>query len=269
MISQVFELAAYRHANPHGKITLVPLFMANVILLLFFSMFALGGAVMAGILLGTADPGGNFGYFGLLFAVLCPPVSWAAHIMRRNVYEKQSLLESLQEYQLSNSLCRMDFDRAYVHKAICTWYGSIAGFEEYVQGPLQRELTGNSYRLALPFNLRFLILLPVINVGVEEVLSLGVAGAPFECLLCQLLGQSLAANILWGNVSINLFVTLCERLASPARNVGCDCLKSVFIYLAFMGTLLGGNFVSLMTRETHIWAVVAWSACVFFCTLRV
>lgn len=61
-------------------------------------------------------------------------------------------------------------------------------------------------------------------------------------------------------VSLNLFVTLCERLASPALHVACDELKSVFIYLAFMGTLLGGNFVSLMTRETQILTVVAWSA---------
>ena len=153
-LSEVFELAAYRHANPHGKITPIPLFMAPVIMLLFFSMFALGGAVMAGILLGTADPGGNPGYFGLLFAVLCAPVGWAAHIMRQNLHQKQVLLQNLQLYKLSDSLCRMDFDRLYVHRAITTWHlgllGKIVDFEwpatsrkEYLV-PSHWEVSNNS-----------------------------------------------------------------------------------------------------------------------------
>ena len=98
-----------------------------------------------------------------------------------------------------------------------------------------------------------------------------VAGAPFECLLCQLLGQSLAANILWSSTCVNLFVYLCERLSSPGQNLALDVLKSVMIYIVCMGTLLGGNFVSLVVREAHIAAVVAWSmfaACVFFFTWR-
>ena len=123
---------------------------------------------MAGILSGTADPEGQVGYFVLLFAVLCPPVAWAAHIMRRNLHQKQTLIESLQQYKLSSSHCRMDFDREYVYQAITTWYGSPEGFEEFVQGPLRQELTEMS-RLRLPLSFTLLILLPVISVGVEEV----------------------------------------------------------------------------------------------------
>ncbi|CAE7308004.1 unnamed protein product [Symbiodinium natans] len=129
--------------------------MASVILLLFFSMFALGGAVMAGIHFGTADPAGNLGYLGLLFAVLCSPVRWAAHIIRKNVHQKKILLQNLQQHKLSNSLCRMDFDRSYVYKAITAWCGSTTRFEEYVQGPLQFELAGDTHRLRLP--LRFML----------------------------------------------------------------------------------------------------------------
>ena len=70
-----------------------------------------------------------------------------------------------------------------------------------------------------------------------------------------------------GSTSINLFVYMCGQFSTPARNMACDCFKSVFIYVIFMGTLLGGNFVSLTVREMNIWAVVAWAivaACVYF-----
>ena len=131
----IFELAAYRTANPSGKISLSPLFVERgfAVLMLavygFTSVFVLAEAKVL-------TSGSEAWVFG--FALV--PVSLSVHALRKSFLAKHRLLTALASFQLGKSTCSSEFDTRFILRCIGRWYGGEEQFENFVRGRLRQEL---------------------------------------------------------------------------------------------------------------------------------
>ena len=53
------------------------------------------------------------------------PLLVLTHLLRQNNMSKQKLISDLQSFDLEQALCRTDFDRQFIQRAIVEWYGSF------------------------------------------------------------------------------------------------------------------------------------------------
>ncbi|CAJ1374080.1 unnamed protein product [Effrenium voratum] len=112
----VFELAAYRTANPKGKIVLNPLFIESVCTIMFFGSL-LGSLLLQYTMLRKMNATvKNSAYsFGTL------PLLVAIHVLRREVKLRHLLATGLRDFDLNDAECRNDFDREFIYAGIIQW----------------------------------------------------------------------------------------------------------------------------------------------------
>eukprot|EP00438_Fugacium_kawagutii_P008670 Skav220329 [mRNA] locus=scaffold6510:2947:6258:- [translate_table: standard] len=101
----VFEIAAYRAANPEGQIELAPLFVELTVLVLWAMLFCCAC---------LAYPVSFTKYFWIAMPFALFPQLVAAHVLRRLISQKHRLIESMANFDVDKAECREEFDRKFV-----------------------------------------------------------------------------------------------------------------------------------------------------------
>ena len=172
----VFELAAFRKANPSGKVVLKPLFLETFI---FFGILAIYGLVALEeirFMIRLSSDGGSDGdtsMFGaggieaLVGGIGLLPTIWIFHKFRRIFREKNQLISNLRNFDLEKVGCRTERDKNFIYSGIRAWYGSTSAFTEHVRGPLAAELTGPFARSDLPFTSWLMLATPFVAATLD------------------------------------------------------------------------------------------------------
>eukprot|EP00435_Cladocopium_sp_Y103_P047456 s407_g13.t4 len=178
----IFEMAAFRRANPTGKIILKPLLIETFVVGAVFSlnMWELADEIRVhltvmgflskkptwdkatALLLSATNP---LQFLSLFFAF------WCFYQCRRFFREKLEVVENLKHFDLDKVSCRTAEDREFIYHGIRMWYGSTEAFEEYVRGTLAFELTEPFTRTHFPFLYWLMVLTPLFSVGLDSCLS--------------------------------------------------------------------------------------------------
>ncbi|CAE7207427.1 pucI [Symbiodinium sp. CCMP2456] len=246
----VFEMAAYRAANPTGRIRLVPLFLEVTILALWTSLyFTTWLMYVAG---GIQSPlNATFPFPIAPIALL--PMLVAAHTLRRFIAEKQTLVEGLANFDVDKSECRLDFDSQFVNTAIEAWYGSRDAFNRYVRGALRKELVAQATHVPVAYFLLFSTI-PMIP-GVEITVGMWLDGLPYDFIWARILAWLIGFGVGSQLVSLRLLFYLCDRFASPRMgSCACDYIQTLLIFLAYMICDLASYTLCTRALQHSLWA---------------
>jgi len=248
----VFELSAYRTANPQGKVTLAPLFVEALVCAImlweyFFTLIYWTARI--------SQVEEIYNYLAYLLAIL--PSAAAMHMTRRSHRAKHRLFADLEQFDLSNVKSSNDFDKNFIHSAIQQWYGSEDQFTAFVRGPLRKELLNtmsSSALVAYPW----LLLTPVIASSVTCFAGLWLGGAPARCLMSYVIGSFFGFDILWILNSLALILYLCDRFAEPACTPLLDHGQTLLIFLAFACCYYIGAVLSMWAYTYSLLTSFAW-----------
>jgi len=263
----VFELAAYRQANPHGRICWTPLFRERALLAMFVLCCWMTALFWAFAALQAGPESNMIGY-----AVSLLPVILGTHALRRTFREGQKLLDDLQYFDLASAGCALEFDRRFIYTAIQDWYESEEAFTQYVRGPLREELLTSASFRDIPLR-HYMILLPVgMSLSLEVLLALLKGGAPAPVLTRYVIGLMLGFDVAWAVFCLDLFHYMCFRFA-PLK---LTCLKyrklldfgqSILIVLLSVFCWTFGGELSHLAVHSGIWPTLCWTAFATCCAL--
>ena len=201
----VFELAAFKKANPSGKVVLKPLFLETLIFSIILALYGLVAVEEIRFTIrlnrndGDTDSADStmFGAGGIealvgLFLLL--PTIWVLHIIRKLFREKKELISNLRSFDLEKVGCRTNRDKNFIHSGIRAWYGSTDAFVEHVKGPLADELTEPFERTDLPTTSWLMLATPfaaaTLDFFVNQCQSTGV---PKDSLFLLFLNRAFPA----------------------------------------------------------------------------
>ncbi|CAK9112400.1 Uncharacterized protein SCF082_LOCUS52111 [Durusdinium trenchii] len=250
----VFELAAYRHANPKGKLVFAPLFVEMVALALW-----LNAVLTTSLLWCTLFAEMTNRAQVLLWFVTTWPLIAVLHLSRNCLCEKNQLLRNLAEFDLHKAHCLLDSDEQFVHQAVQEWYGSAESFNRYVRGPMRQELLEYDVRLSLPLPYYAQVWLVYVSASLEELLSLMKGGIPMATARAFGCGHTIGMT-LWIVMSLKLMLKLCDRYSAPHPNPLCNCGKSLLIYFVTMMIICVGSIVSFASIQSQLVAA-GWGLC--------
>lgn len=225
----VFELAAYRKANPSGKITLTPLYVEQILTMMIIGLYVVLGCYWVANALNLS------GLSTVVYVVAMIPACIPLHLMRRNLAEsKHKLLSDLKDFDIKQVHCLDDFDRSFIHSAIIKWYGSREAFTDFVRGPLRDELLKDSPSSLTYIPLGYAILLGFVccSMSWEYMVSYMKAGSSTTWIASYLVGTILAYNLVWTVLALRGALYLCDRLAR--RSPTClDYLKTALCWISY------------------------------------
>jgi len=247
----VFELAAYRRANPSGKITLAPMFVevASCMLMLM--------QLFAHLIWWICGRSPKWLWLAVAFAPCLP----AIHLLRHTYRTKRQLFSDLEKFDLTLVQCSSTFDKEFIHGAIIQWYGSKEAFTMFVRGPLRKELLSALVSgPVLPYP--WLVVTPNVTSQLTGLAGAYNCGAP----LCGLVARAVA-NLLGGNlhfvVSFRLMLYLCERFAARRGGRVRDFGQSLLIFVAF--SVFGYMGAVITSRLTAVRSAVMWALWTLLC----
>ncbi|CAK9068328.1 unnamed protein product [Durusdinium trenchii] len=247
----IFELAAYRSANPTGRIRFAPIYIELSVLV----------AVVAGHVaccFFAAFTGWLSAHPALAAIAGWLPLTQALHTLRRLNRSRAELISEMQSFSLSRAVCSNSQDRDYVMSAIAHWYQSPEGFEDYVRGPLRQELMRSiSFAKVSPGYL-FLIATAPASAAIQVLIGFWESGASREELLCSVVARVLSTGIFWMIFCAKMCIlNLCHRFA--ARWPCCDLLPSLLISLALLVATQLGVVLGRMAAQNLLTALI-WLA---------
>eukprot|EP00439_Symbiodinium_sp_Y106_P023981 s5031_g2.t3 len=256
----IFELAAYRVANPTGRITLTPIFIEHSVLFLAPALWFASSCYWAAIASGLD----KYGYFvgeALPIGLALIPLVGFVHGLRRFFCAKHKLFEELRAFKLASAECSELFDHIFVTSAIQKWYGSAEEFEKFVQETLYSELSNiQTVDVPLPYCL-LLVTFPV-SVTIDESMALWAGGAPMPVVASSLIGHVYSICVCWCLVSFKLLYYLCDRFAVARRPGFADYLQTLLIYFSFSFFFLVGSYTGeLAYRHSLETAICHASIC--------
>ncbi|CAE7224141.1 unnamed protein product [Symbiodinium sp. KB8] len=236
----IFELAAYRVANPTGRITLTPIFIEHSVLFLAPALWVASSCYWAAAASGLNKYGFILGEALPIGIALIPLVGFVQGL-RRFFCAKHKLFEELRAFKLASAECSELFDQIFVISAIQKWYGSAEEFEKFVQGTLYSEMS-NIQTVDVPLPYCLLLTAFPVSATIDETLSLWAGGAPMPVVASSLIGHVYGICVCWCLVSFKLLYYLCDRFA-VARHTGfADYLQTLLIYLSFSLFFLVGSY---------------------------
>lgn len=253
----VFELAAYRTANPEGKITLNPLFIESLCGIMFLGNLA-GSVLYTTMQLRKMSQSYTIGSYmmGML------PLLAAVHVLRREVQLRRHLALGLSNFKLSEAECRNDFDREFIYSGIIQWYGSLEAFTAYVRKSLRMELIGCAYfQLRIPPGYLLLICIGPVSASLEGFLALLKGEAPAEVLMRYLIGRVLATDLCWQLFALKLMLTLCDTLGARPWPGLLNCVKSLLIFMVFCACSIVGGAIGEVTWTRSLVGCIIWLGC--------
>mmetsp|Transcript_22502 Transcript_22502/g.53032 ORF Transcript_22502/g.53032 Transcript_22502/m.53032 type:complete len:547 (-) Transcript_22502:87-1727(-) len=242
----VFELAAFRKANPTGRILLKPLFLEmgllSVILAIYF--FVIVEDIKVRFL-------GNRSYdmsWIPLVLTCCSllPFLLLLHGLRRMCYEKRQMISALRTFDLAKVDCKVPGDKDFIYEGIRMWYRSPEGFEEYVRGPLADELTEPFFFLTLPLVYWAMAMTPVVSAEMDVWLPTLQQGLSADEAVAAFLVLVITAPLFCMNI-MQLILFLCEHLSSKPAGFLEYC-KTILVWLimvlvVFFFVLLAGPYI--------------------------
>ena len=236
----MFELAAYRFANPRGKITMAPIFVEFVVLTLLVGILV--SMTVSWVGAGAISQGNRAVHLNVALLFLCLPLSGIIHVLRKQIRAKRQLILDLESFTLDRAECQSDFDRRFINSAIDEWYGSAEAFANYVRGPLRTELLQNTAS-TVPTAYVMTFVICALSVKVEFCLAIVKGGAPLRFILAAV-GRAVGTTV-YQLACFKLMIQLAEQFAEP-RNAGIlDLLQTFLIGLATWLLLLLGHPIIL------------------------
>ncbi|CAK9036555.1 unnamed protein product [Durusdinium trenchii] len=250
----IFELAAFRKANPKGKIVLAPLYVEMIVgfLLLWLAFMQL----LYFLLLQVLQFSSFISFVGMVPVIPC------IHQTRKICREKRRLLNELKQFNLNEAGCSVDFDRNFILAGIEEWYGTQEAFTEYVRGPLFRELVAPLETLRVPVQYWVLLGLHEMSSLLEFTVGYMSGGAPVDVVLAQFLSWPIS-NVLWRIISFRLGLFLCDRCSSrmPGACGLLDFMKTFLIWVVTVVFLLSTFEVTAVVERSSL-VVASAGACV-------
>ncbi|CAJ1428208.1 unnamed protein product [Effrenium voratum] len=250
----IFELAAFRTANPTGKVTLAPLFVEMAVF--FIWLFLCGGNALFWL-----ARSGEGGASIAAYVWVAVPALPGVHLLRKNYRAKHQLLADMRTFNLDSAECYCESDRRFIHSAISDWYGSTRAFTCFVQGPLREELTAPILAANLPWPYILLLITPTFSLSMETLVALLMGGAPMKYAVAWTAGMLLANNCFYVPYFVLLIIYLCDRFAQPRGLTRLsDYLQSVGIVFFFLLTTASLSTVSNFLVAAGPWTALAWLA---------
>ncbi|CAE7040204.1 amt-3 [Symbiodinium natans] len=248
----IFELAAFRKANPEGKITLAPLFIEMAVICIWSLL------CLANIVFWIARSGRN-GASVVAYLITVVPFLPSVHMLRKNYLAKQKLLSDMKSFDLSLVQCYNESDRVFIHSAISEWYGSGRAFTRFVQGPLRNELVAPILATNLRWPYILIFITPTFSLSMETLASLIMGGAPAECCVAWIAGMLVANNCFVVPGGLVLLIYLCDWLAEPRGSSALwNCLQSLGICIFFMVIAMAVSAASNLLVAAGMWTALAW-----------
>lgn len=219
----IFELAAFRKANPTGQVVLAPLYVETMIGIVLIGLTI----IMVTFMFAQILAWGAMGYISIAIST-CPALP-LIHYIRRILREKRRLVDALASFDLHEAGCSSDFDREFIYSRISLWYGSPEAFTDYVRGPLFQELAGSLHGIQVPISYWALLGAVEASSLLEFQMSYYLGGAPWDTLLSQFLA-SVLATVVWRVVCLNISCHLCDW-SNSRSSLAADLLKSFMVWV--------------------------------------
>lgn len=245
----IFELAAFRTANPTRRIRFVPLFVELGVAVLW-----LGGTLA--IILYIVGFLTNFRGTVLLVVALLPLLG-VFHLLRQNLSRKRQVFLALASFELSDASCRLASDQEFIYSAIQKWYGSLDAFTAYVRGPLRDELLKDHLGTNLPWYYGMLITTPWISLGMDALAALVRGDAPLHAILAYGIAMTLGLFTLWWLFTMQFLLLLCHRCPSAERSL-CSVAQSLILFLLYLLVALFGVYVARWASNHSVGASFIW-----------
>ncbi|CAE7943788.1 unnamed protein product, partial [Symbiodinium sp. KB8] len=249
----VFELAAFRKANPDGPLIVKPLFVERQAFLLMLGSY-LGAGIFCFVF--AVRLGLRFSLPVTMLTVA--PMLFIVHSNRKFMREKHQLISFLENFQVEAAECRLQSDREFVLSAIAAWYGSVENFTDYIRGPLREELLRMS-ATDLPLGYALMIILGPVGVALDVVLAFIRGGAPLPALASEFVGSALGWVVFGVLLCIKVMWWLCDRFAAPRSSKLLDYLMSLAIFLAFFVFFFAGTVISDILYTTTLLGAVCFA----------
>ncbi|CAJ1328807.1 unnamed protein product [Effrenium voratum] len=250
----VFELAAFRAANPSGRLRLLPLHMIVEIGITMIS------AVLGSLAVWISGPT----RFTLEPTSVSEAARWAAvlaltwcfvSVLRRISLQKRTFIEQLDSFDLDNAESRMERDKELIYEAITRCYGSLEQFTEYVRSDLRKDLLEN--RAWIPLSCPLSLVMPFAALRAEHVVALWKGGAPVDMLGAY--AASSVAFTFWLGLCIYSIFYLTEVVRKPVRaGLFWNSLQSFVISGLVVALIAAGTFLEYSARNGDQVALVAW-----------
>lgn len=257
----IFEIAAFRHANPNGRLRLAPLYIESTACAFWLFAYCLGFVFYGMAVWLQRRP-------SIVETMICfLPSAFLFHALRRNNNSKNKLFSDLRNFRLDRVHCSEEFDKEYVFSAISKWYGSTEAFEEHVRGQLCSEIVSNLKCTYVPASHCFLQATFTTAQGLTSFLSIWKCGAPVDYLLIYLIATILAQCCLWLPVTFKLAFYLCDRFSAPVGGRLCNAFQSFAIYVCWFVVYGVGYQASILAGDSGMGAsiVLALVASVVAC----
>mmetsp|Transcript_21028 Transcript_21028/g.49340 ORF Transcript_21028/g.49340 Transcript_21028/m.49340 type:complete len:631 (-) Transcript_21028:259-2151(-) len=253
----IFELAAYRKANPAGRITLAPIFIEHSVHLVAVSLWGCVICYWGALAFDLTE------VYGFLVGLLLPlgiallPVACIVHGLRYFFCAKHRLFQDLRRFKLESAECSEEFDAMFVHTAIQSWYGSTASFEHFVQETLVQEIP------EVTISPGYCLLLATIPVtgALEECMATQRGGAPTDVVLSSLIGHVYGVTLCWVMVCLKLLYHLCDRFAMPFEPGLCNYMRTLAVYVMVGLTFLAGAIVGEVSYRYSLLASAMFAVC--------
>ncbi|CAE7264100.1 hypothetical protein AK812_SmicGene22559 [Symbiodinium microadriaticum] len=232
----VFELAAFRTANPQSKIHLAPLNIEAVVAASFLCCFIL--VVIALPLMPSAEFRLSSGVTAVFIPALVPAAA-IFHVLRKSLTLKRQLFSELDAFDLNQVSCREDFDKKFIHEAIVQWYGSLDEFTAYVRGPLRKELLADHSGTSLPLQYTLMIVTPIVSLGIDVITAHIKAGTPYRMVLSYGFGMVLGNYLSYAMFLFWFGMFLCSHFP-PVKAPLLSILQSLGLFIVWIVVIMAG-----------------------------
>jgi len=253
----LFELVGFRKANPGGRLTFAPLFVERCVVIC--TILAWFNAIATDVMLALSESASRQRYIGLWYvAIFFPSLTLMVHAMRHSQREKRQLIIDLDHFSCDTAKCASEFDRSFILSAVQDWFGNKEGFEDFVRGPLRKELLSLVPSRYLPLNYVVLILSSHIAWVLNSLISLYKTSADNQAIrnlgLCYL-----AYYICWQWCAYNSILYLSDRTAQRGSSVTIEWAKTLGVAGAILlWLLLGFALLIAVSRSTNDFAVAGF-----------
>lgn len=251
----VFELAAYRKANPNGRVSVTPVFVEFTVLICVLSNYGVSFVFLT-IRVHSVS--------GLGFLILCllagtVPILVALHYLRNYFAMKLKLVGDLEHFVLDRVDCASDFDRSFIYGAIRLWYGSEEAFEAFVRGPLREELLSNVVTREMLPGYSVLVAMPFWSLSLDFIVSFYAGGLPPEDVLSLFFAFSMGLCVCWASLSLKLILYVCDRLSVPKGGLR-GYMLTLLAYVIFFAFVLVGTVAAALAYRHSVVASALWFA---------
>lgn len=172
----MFELASFLGTQGERSIKFAPVYVETSVLLLFVVVWVVTSAYK--VLAMNGLPWMAALASGLLL------LPFGLHSLRKNMKAKHVFLNDLRTFDVSESVCRSDFDSEYIDTAIAAWWGEKEKFNEHVKTTVGDIVAAGAGSIDLPWHYAVLATFPAgVLHSLDEIATSWASGVPWQAIL--------------------------------------------------------------------------------------